>query len=345
MNLLNYRFSKLGDYLGSKQIPYSSNKEIATSKSLMFEFEPISIYTCKKFLKELDPCKPVGPSEIPAWALKDSISTIAEPLCFLINAFLDEGRFPNECKRADVCPVFKKGDTEDPSNYRPISITAAISKIFEKVIREQIMEYLNKNKLLSQVQFGFRKNFSATDALVNAMEKIREEIDCNQIVTAAFLELSKAFDSISHEILLEKLKELHFDKKAVSLIESFLIGRTQRVVLSTSTSDWINLYQGVPQGTVLGPLLFNIYVNNMNNSIQSPLYLVQYADDTFLFVAAKDIATGVDYLQEGIKKLSDFFAIHRLNVNADKTEFIVFCESSKNSSMKNATLKVGDYLI
>ena len=107
----------------------------------------------------------------------------------------------------------KKGDTEDPSNYRPISITAAISKIFEKVIREQIMEYLNKNKLLSQVQFGFRKNFSATDALVYATEKIRKEIDCNQIVTAAFLDLSKAFDSISHEILLEKLKELHFDKK------------------------------------------------------------------------------------------------------------------------------------
>ena len=131
----------------------------------------------------------------------------------------------------------------------------------------------------------------------------------------------------------------------MSLIESFLIGRTQRVVLSTSTSDWISLYQGVPQGTVLGPLLFNIYVNNMKNSIQSPLYLVQYADDTFLFVAAKDIATGVDYLQKGIKELSDFFAIHRLNVNADKTEFIVFCKSSKNSSIKNATLKVGYYLI
>ena len=92
-------------------------------------------------------------------------------------------------------------------------------------------------------------------------------------------------------------------------------------------------------------LLFNIYVNNMKNSIQSPLYLVQYADDTFLFVAAKDIATGVDYLQKGKKQLFDFFAIHRLNVNADQTEFIVFCKSSKNSSIKNATLKVGDCLI
>ena len=142
---------------------------------------------------------------------------------------MDEGRFPSECKRADVCPVFKKGDTEDPSNYRPISITAAISKIFEKVIKEQIMEYLNKNELHSQVQFGFRKNFSAIDALVYATDKIEgKEINCNQIVTAAFLDLSKAFDTLSHEILLEKLKELQFDEKPVSLIESFLIGRTQR---------------------------------------------------------------------------------------------------------------------
>ena len=103
------------------------------------------------------------------WILKNLIH-----LCVLMNAFLHEGRFPSECKRADVCPTFKKGDTEDPNNYRRISITPAISKNFEKVIREQIMEYLNKDKLLSQVQFGFRKLFSATDALVDAMKKIRK---------------------------------------------------------------------------------------------------------------------------------------------------------------------------
>ena len=131
----------------------------------------------------------------------------------------------------------------------------------------------------------------------------------------------------------------------MKLKESFLIGRTQRVILSTSKSDWINLYQRVPQGTVLGPLLFNIYVNNMKSSIQSPINLVQYADDTFIFAAAKDIETSVAYLQKGLKTLSDFFAIHRLNINADKTEFVVFCKASKNSSIENATLKVGDHII
>ena len=225
---------------------------------MTFNFQPITLFTCKKFVKELNINKPLGPSNIPAWALKDSISVIAEPLCFLINAFLNEGKFPSDLKQAHICPIFKKGDTEDPNNYRPISITAALSKVFEKVIREQITNYIDNNKLFSPVQFGFRKNISTTDALVFTTEKIRKEIDNNHFVVAAFLDLSKAFDSMSHEILLKKLKKLHFDPNAFSLIQSFLTGRTQRVVLSTSESDWINLYQGVPQGTVLGPLLFNL---------------------------------------------------------------------------------------
>ena len=120
----------------------------------------------------------------------------------------------------------------------------------------------------------------------------------------------------------------------MSLIVCVLTGWTQRVVLSTSKSNWINLFQGVPKDTVFGPSFFNIYVNNMKNSIQSPLYLVQYAVDTFIFVAAEDIVTGVDNLQKGIKELSDFFAMHRLNVNADKTKVIGLSKPSNNRSTK-----------
>ena len=115
----------------------------------------------------------MGPSNIPAWALKDS-SVIAEPLCFLLNAFLEEGKFPSDLKQAHVCPIFKKGDTDDPNNYRPISITAALSKVFEKVIREQITDFVDNNKLFSPVQFGFRTHISTTDALVFTTEKTRK---------------------------------------------------------------------------------------------------------------------------------------------------------------------------
>ena len=297
VNLLNYRFSKLGDYIGSKQKTFDDEIETRVKANVTFNFQPITLFTCKKFVKELNINKPLGPSNIPAWALKDSISVIAEPLCFLINAFLNEGKFPSDLKQAHVRPIFKKGDTEDPNNYRPISITAASSKVFGKVIREQITNYIDNNKLFSPVQFGFRKNISTMDALVFTTEKIRKEIDNNHFLAAAFLDLSKAFDSISHEILLKKLEILHFDPNAISLIQSFLTGRTQRVVLSTSKSDWINLYQGVPQDTVLGPLLFNLYVNSMQNIMPESSNLVQYADDTFVFVAANCINTGITILE------------------------------------------------
>ena len=311
---------------------------------MTFNFQPITLFTCKKFVKELNINKPLGPSNIPAWALKDSISVIAEPLCFLINAFLNEGKFPSDLKQAHVCPIFKKGDTEDPNNYRPISITATLSKVFEKVICEQITNYIDINKLFSPVQFGFRKNISTIDALVFTTEKIRKEIDNNHFVAAAFLDLSKAFDSISHEILIKKLEILHFYPNAISLIQSFLTGRTQRVVLSTSKSDWINLYQGVPQGTVLGPLLFNLYVNSMQNIMPESSNLVQYADDTFVFVAANCINTGITNLERILEKIIDYFVSHRLNINADKTEFIVFCKPSKNASIKNVELQVQNHL-
>ena len=171
LSLLNYRFSKLGDYIGSKQKTFDEEIETTVKSNVTFKFRPISLFTCKKFVKEPNINKSLGTSNIPAWALKDSISVITEPLCFLINAFLNEGKFPSDLKQAHVCPIFKKGDTEDPNNYRPISITAALSKVFEEVIREHITNYINNNKLFSPVQFGFRKNISTTDALVFTTEK------------------------------------------------------------------------------------------------------------------------------------------------------------------------------
>ena len=114
---------------------------------MTFKIQPITLYTCIQFLEELNKTKPLGPFNSPAWALKDSISVIAEPLCFLVDAFSNEGKFPRNLKQAHICQIFKKRDTENPNNYRPISITAALSKVFEKIIREQITNYIENNKL------------------------------------------------------------------------------------------------------------------------------------------------------------------------------------------------------
>ena len=153
---------------------------------------------------QLNKNKPLGPSDIPAWALKDCLNLLAEPLCFMINAFIEDGKFPEHLKQAYVIPIFKKGDNEDPDNYRPISITSSIAKVFEQILREQMNEYLERNKLLGPMQFGFRAKYSTTDALLFATEHIRTDLDANRSTAAAFLDLSKAFNSMSHEILLKK---------------------------------------------------------------------------------------------------------------------------------------------
>ena len=176
-NLLNYRFSKLGDYLGDSKnfADFLDDQNFTNIKT--FRFQPIILLKCKTFLKQLNCRKPLGPFDLPAWALKDCLSIIVEPLTFLISAFLAAEKFPSHLKRAHIIPIYKNEDTEDPSNYRPISITSALSKIFEKVIKDQIDDYIERNHLLSPLQFGFRRGFSTTDALLYATEKIRLSLD------------------------------------------------------------------------------------------------------------------------------------------------------------------------
>ena len=168
-------------------------------------------------------------------------------------------------------------------------------------MKDQIVSNLKKTDILSASQFGFRNNYSSSDALLYATENIRSKVNENKNVADTFIDLSKAFDSISHSILLDKLRELNFDSRAVSLIESYLKHRNQKVVLNTCNSNWIQLYQGLPQVTILGPLLFNIYINNMRASISKDCNLVQYADDTMIFSDHMDEVHAIKTLENNKK--------------------------------------------
>ena len=165
----------MGDYLSGRRTFSEELIDGAIRNKTRFKFNPITFFECKQIVRQLKSNKPFGPSNILACAIKVCLNIIAEPLSYLINAFLAEGRFPNHLKRAHVVPLYKNGDTEEPNNYRPISITSVISKIFGKVIRNQMIEYLNKQNHLSPIQFGFRAIFSTTDVFCMPL-KISDQI-------------------------------------------------------------------------------------------------------------------------------------------------------------------------
>ena len=179
-NLLNYRFSKIGEYFGqARQYTSRTSKKY---KALLGNsgFSPLVCSNAKKkHLKRLNKNKPLGPSDIPACALKDCSNLISEPLCFVINAFIEECKSPEHLKQAHVVSIYKKGDNENPDNYSPISITSSLAKAFEHSLSEQMNEYLEGNKLLGQLQLGFRTKCSTTDALIYAMENTKKILDDN----------------------------------------------------------------------------------------------------------------------------------------------------------------------
>ena len=206
---------------------------------------------------------------------------------------------------ANITPIHKKGDTENPLIYRPISVTPALSKVLEILTKDQIEEHLTKYNLLSKTQFGFRKKFSKIDALVYLSETVRQNL-MKKVVTAAFLDFSKAFDSIDHSLLLEKLKHLGFSSLAILFIKSYLSNRHQRVVIPEAESDWLEVKQGVPKSTVLGPLLFKLYVTDLPSFINCSL--IKYADDAVVYTFGKKIIDCKLHLEKSIYSLVDYFS-------------------------------------
>ena len=176
-DLLNFKFSVLGEYFGESIKFDKTLFSVDTRNANRFFFKYVTCKEVHDLMKCLNVNKPLGPSKFPAWALKNAQSVLAEPLCFMINEFISESSFPTDLKKALVSPLYKKGNTEDPTNYRPISVTGALAKIFEQVIRNQINDYSISKNLLSPKQFGYMKKVSTTDAILQCREYVRTKMD------------------------------------------------------------------------------------------------------------------------------------------------------------------------
>ena len=264
-----------------------------------------------------------GVDNINAFALKLFINRISTVLTHIINTSLEQNIFPVRWKHAVITPIPKIAIPLTPNDFRPISLLTALSKIIERLVNQQIVKYINKHNLLDPYQSAYRENYSTTTALLKITEDILEAIDDSDISLLVLLDFSKAFDTVNHRLLIEKLRIMGFDNNACDWIQSYLTDRYQMVKSGNSKSEWSLLHNGVPQGSILGPLLFTILVSDMRNCIWEGSYHM-YADDTQLYFSS-DVNKANETIAKAnvvLENISQYCVNNVLKLNENKCHWM-----------------------
>lgn len=279
-------------------------------------------------IHSLKPKHSVGYDQIPIIIIKQCCDPIVEVLVDIINCMLDQGVFPDSLKIAKVIPIFKKGRRTDMNNYRPISILPALSKVFERVIYVRVAAYLERYNLVTPCQNGFVKGKSTVGALIGIVEAIIDDIDVGKFSVGVMLDLTKAFDCVNINILLEKLHNLGIRGVGQDLLRSYLSARYQFVAVGgesdAAASSLLQVKSGVPQGSILGPLLFILYVNDIQSALPEIKKLTLYADDTTLLFSDSNMERLEVDSNVGCNSVVQYFNEISLNINPSKCEMIDF---------------------
>ena len=267
-----------------------------------------------------------GHDEFPTFVGKQCVDSFIDPLTFLINFSLRSGVFPSELKLARVVPIFKAGDSSALTNYRPISVLTFFAKVFEKVVYNKILDFISDHNVLYDHRYGFRKGRSTQHAIITLVDRITKSQDMGDIVIAILIDLKKAFDTVDHKILLRKLYAYGIRGNMLKWFESYLSHRTQYVVFDGEESDTDSIKCGVPQGSILGPLLCILSVNDICN-VSPLLFKILFADDTCVLLSGKNLNTLVALMNTELISLNNWFKANKLSLNTKKSFFMIFHRS------------------
>ena len=301
---------------------------------------PVDPIEVSKLLANLKSKNSSGIDKINSKFLKRIAHTIVNPLCTIINKSFESGIFPKNWKLAKVVPIFKAKDKLDMSNYRPISLLPTTSKLIEKAVHCRLYGFCKQFDILYENQYGFRPSHSTTDAVAKLTADIMTASELSKSTLAVLLDLSKAFDTINHNILLNKLSHYGIRGIALEWFRSYLCHRSQYVSYSNHDSSSHTVSCGVPQGSVLGPLLFILYTNDLPNSLRHSK-CVLFADDTTIYLSSGNSIQLQKQIEQDLEYLFDWFCANKLSLNVGKTNCMLFPHKSETNTTVVA-LKLGD---
>ena len=315
-------------------LDYLSNR---TGNSLFLT--PGTLLEVTDLISILNPSKSVGPNSIPIKLLKILGSSVSQFIALLVNQSFLSGIFPDKLKITEVMSLVKKGNAEILSNYRPISLLPIFSKIFEQLIYRRLYRFLEIHKVLYALQFGFQENHSLDHALVSLTEAVRNTLDNSRLGCGIFIKLQKAFDTVNQRILLSTLEHYGVRGCALNWFRSYLSDRQQYVSVNGSNSDILSITCGVPQGSVLGPLLFLIYINDLPNASKKLTFYL-FADDTNIYYECNDLPNLIKVVNKELRSVKRWLDANKLSLNIDKTNYILFHSLSVNIP-SDSDIKIG----